>query len=88
MAIVLITTAPSRDLYEQITAEIGTETPRGCIVHTASDVDGGVRIVEVWESQADLDDFFQGKLGPAFAKFGVEPQAPPERMETFNLLRS
>jgi quinol monooxygenase YgiN len=86
MAFVLITTAPSRDEYEQLTAEVGTDAPPGCIVHTASEVDGGVRIVDVWESKQAIDSFFETKLGPAFAKLGVEAERP-EITETFNVER-
>jgi len=84
MAVVLITHAPSREAYEQIDREVGSTLPRGCIVHTASEVDGGVRVVDIWESRQHIEDFFQSELGPAFAKFGVEaPQ--PELTETFNI---
>jgi quinol monooxygenase YgiN len=86
MAVVLITTAPSRELYEQVVAVVGEETPPGCIVHTASEVDGGVRVVDVWESQQHIDDYFQAKLGPAFAQVGMEAQ-PPELTETFRVER-
>jgi hypothetical protein len=86
MAFVLIATAPSRDAYEQVTAEVGTDAPPGCMVHTASEVDGGVRIVDVWESKEAIDSFFEAKLGPVFAKFGVEAQRP-EITETFNVER-
>ena len=86
MAVVLITTAPSRELYEQVVTVVGEETPPGCIVHTASEFDGGVRVVDVWESQQHIDDYFQAKLGPAFAHVGMEAQ-PPELTETFRVER-
>jgi quinol monooxygenase YgiN len=86
MAFVLITTAPSRDVYEQVVAEVGTGAPPGCIVHTASVVDGGVRVVDVWESLQAIDDYFQSTLGPAFAKLGVDAERP-EIIETFNIER-
>jgi hypothetical protein len=86
MAIVLITTAPSREAYEQLTDEVGHGAPPGCIVHTASEVDGSVRIVDVWESREAIDEFFQSRLGPAFAKFGIDAD-PPELVETFNFER-
>jgi quinol monooxygenase YgiN len=86
MAVVLITFAPSREAYEQLSEEAGAENPRGCIVHTASEVDGRVRIVDVWESMEAIDEFFQNKLGPAFAKFGIEAERP-ELTETFNITR-
>jgi hypothetical protein len=86
MAVVLVAHAPSREAYEAVNDEVGRAAPPGCIVHTASEVDGGVRVVDVWESQQHIDDFFQNQLGPAFAKLGVEaPQ--PELTETFSIER-
>ena len=86
MAVVLITTAPSRETYEELVAVVGEEAPPGCIVHTASEVDGGVRVVDVWESRQHIDEFFQTKLGPAFAQVGVEADAP-ELTEAFRIER-
>jgi hypothetical protein len=82
MAVVLIAWAPSREAYEAVDDEVGTTAPPGCIVHTASEVDGKVRVVDVWESRQHIDEFFQSKLGPAVAKLGVEMD-PPEMTETF-----
>lgn len=84
MAVVLITYAPTREAFEQIEREVGSTPPPGCIVHTASELEGRVRIVDVWESKQHIDDFFHTKLGPAFAKFGVEPEQP-ELTETFRI---
>lgn len=87
MAIVLITSAPSREAYEQVVAIVGEGPQPGCIVHTASEVDGGVRVVDVWESQQHIEDFFQTKLGPAFAQVGAEA-GQPELSETFRIERA
>lgn len=84
MAVVLISYAPSREAYDAVGAEAGGATPPGCIVHTASEVDGRVRVVDVWESQQHIDDFFQSTLGPAFARLGIEPEQP-EMTETFDI---
>ena len=86
MAVVLITWAPSREAYEALTDDVGGTAPPGCIVHTASEVDGRVRVVDVWESHEAIDDFFQKELGPAFAKHGIEAEQP-ELTETFNIER-
>jgi quinol monooxygenase YgiN len=86
MAVVLITYAPSREAYEALSADTGTEAPPGCIVHTASEVGDRVRIVDVWESHQHIDDFFQTTLGPAFTKHGIEAEQP-ELTETFNIER-
>lgn len=62
MAVVLIASAPSRETYEAVDDAVGRTAPPGCIVHTASEVDGKVRVVEVWESQQQIDEFFQSTL--------------------------
>lgn len=86
MAVVLIAYAPSREAYEQVESEVGSGAPSGCMIHTASEVDGRVRIVDVWESRQHIDDFFNNTLGPAFAKLGLEGEQP-ELTETFNVER-
>lgn len=55
-------------------------------MHTASEVDGIVNIVDVWESREHIEDFFQTKLGPAFAQVGIEGQ-PPELTDTMRIER-
>ena len=83
MAVVSIAWAPSRSAYEAIHEQVGATAP-GLIVHTASAVDGKVRIVEVWESRQHIDEFVQSKLVPALQKLGVEVDDPPELTETFS----
>lgn len=55
-------------------------------MHTATEVDGGVRVVDVWETRQHIEDFFEQKLGPAFAQVGIDP-GPPELFETFRIER-
>ena len=91
MPLVLISHAPSRELYERVAAEAHVESdpPQGCIVHTASELaDGTVRIVDVWESQAHVDEFERTRLAAAFAAVGVPSGPPqPEITEAFHILR-
>ena len=86
MAIVLIATAPSRELYDQVNSKIGTEIAPGLIVHTASEVDGAVRIVDIWESADHAMAFAADRLGPAIAAVGAEMN-PPEILDVFDLQR-
>jgi quinol monooxygenase YgiN len=91
MPIVMVSHAPSRDLYERVAAEahINTERPDGLIVHTASETaDGTVRIVDLWESQAHVDEFERTHLIPAFEAVGALA-GPPQReiTEPFNIIR-
>ena len=86
MAVVLIASAPSREAYQALHDAVGSTPAAGLIMHTASEVDAKVRVVEAWESQQHIDEFFQNRLGPALKKLGVEMD-PPEMTETFSIER-
>ena len=89
MAIVLTSSVPTRDLYEKVNAKVGPEHPAGLIVHTASDINGEVRITDVWESAEAATSFAQNRLGPAVtAVTGQAPDGPPDMVETFNVRRA
>lgn len=53
----------------------------GGLFHVAGQHDGGVRIVDVWESQGAFDTFLRERLGAALARQGV---APP-RVQTWQV---
>jgi hypothetical protein len=59
----------TRELVDEVTAELQIELdrPRGLIVHTAAETAEGVRIVDVWETEADFHRFEDGRLRPALA---------------------
>ena len=47
--------------------------PAGQILHIEGPMEGGgLRVVDVWESQEALDGFFRDRLMPSFQKVGVE----------------
>ena len=53
----------------------GTLAPGG-IVHVAGPVEGGWRVVEVWETRQAFDKFYAEKLQPALQEAGVPPVEP------------
>ena len=57
------------EMIEAVTNEMDVHAvpPSGLIVHTVVEVDGQLRIIDVWESQEDFDKFSESRLGPAFA---------------------
>ncbi|MDQ2664177.1 MAG: hypothetical protein M3Y18_09130 [Candidatus Eremiobacteraeota bacterium] len=57
-----------KDMYTKLSDLIGDESPKGLIVHLAFEIPGGMRIVDVWESEADYDQFAETRLRPAFEK--------------------
>ena len=42
--------------------------PKGLIAHYAAPTDNGMLIVDVWDSQAEFEDFAASMLGPAMEK--------------------
>jgi hypothetical protein len=55
-----------------IIREMGlTSPPTGQVLHIEGPMDGGMRIVDVWESQEAFDTFVRSTLAPAFQKVGL-----------------
>ncbi len=52
-------------VYDQIRAKLGEEPPKGLIAHLAIKREGGLRYVDVWETQADWDRFREERVEPA-----------------------
>ena len=72
-------------VYQRITDGLGDEPPKGLIVHVAMErPEGGLRYVDVWESEEDWDRFAEERLHPVVhpllgARFGDDVPPEPER---------
>ena len=76
--------------YEKVNEKLGDTPPPGLIVHTISELGGDRwKVVDVWESKEQYDDFVQNKLAPAVVEVDPDaPQAPdPEIFEVRDLLK-
>jgi hypothetical protein len=52
-------------LYDRIVEGLGDQPPEGMIVHIAVErPEGGLRYLDVWESEADCDRFGEQRLHP------------------------
>jgi hypothetical protein len=52
-------------VYQGIREQLGDEPPKGLIAHLAVEQpQGGLRYIEVWESEADWDRFADERLHP------------------------
>ena len=72
------------EIYRGLMAEVGSEPPPGLVVHLAVELPaGGLRYIDVWESQAAHERFVEERLHPAVhrmlaAVFGDDlPPEPP-----------
>jgi len=62
----------SREQYDKLHEELGSDNPEGLIVHAAGESGSGVRIIDVWESKQQFEVFQSERLGPAMRKVGIE----------------
>jgi hypothetical protein len=69
--------ASSWEQYEQVTASLVDPPPSGLLVHVAGPTDEGVRIIDVWESEADWERFRAERLAPAIAALGGPARPEP-----------
>jgi heme-degrading monooxygenase HmoA len=77
--------------YEKVNEKLGDAAPDGLIVHTVTHLGGDRwKLVDVWESAEDFQNFVQNKLIPAIAEVDPDaPQAPdPEVLEVRDLLKA
>jgi hypothetical protein len=86
MAILAIFTGNgfTKQMYEQLRKEVDWEhnRPTGIIFHAASfDNSGNLHVVDIWESEQDLNNYFNDKLKPVMEKIN----APPPKGEIFTL---
>ncbi len=71
--------------YARIVEGLGDDPPKGLIVHLAVErAEGGLRYIDVWESEEDSDRFVEERLHPVVHRlladiFGDEPPPEPER---------
>jgi len=89
MAIVLVFEAAgvTQTQYDQACKEVSPDNkpPEGMLYHVAAPTANGWRVVEVWESQAAVDKFFQEKLGKALQKANINVK--PEVAQVHNIMK-
>jgi hypothetical protein len=75
------------DTYDAINKDLGMPDtpPDGLLSHTAGRAEGGMEIVDVWESQEKFEAFMQNQLMPAMQKAGYEVPSDPQPPEQYEL---
>jgi hypothetical protein len=77
MRYVHITRSPGQGLtdYRAVVDDMGGESPEGLLISLVGEAEGGLHIVDVWESKAQADRFAAERLFPAFQRTGRGPAA-------------
>ena len=71
------------DIYQRIIRGLGDSPPEGLILHMAMErPEGGLRYIDVWESETDWDRFAEERLHPVVLPIlgellGTQPPEPP-----------
>ena len=53
----------------------GTHPDPDCLFHWVADTDDGFRVIDVWKSRGQFDEFVQSQVAPVGAQLGMpEPQ--------------
>jgi hypothetical protein len=70
----------SAEDYDKVNEAVDSEgSPDGLIVHTAADLGGKMKVVDIWESAEQFGAFVEGRLGPKVGEvLGGDAPAPPE----------
>jgi hypothetical protein len=92
MAIVIVNDIKggSQEFYDQVNPKVmpGGNLPDGCQIHIAGPVDNGWRVITVWESEDQFEQFRNEKLIPAIREAGGEDRVAPsiETSPVYNLV--
>jgi hypothetical protein len=70
----------NQDFYEQVSGKVMSEgrLPEGCQVHIAGPTDTGWRVITVWDSEEQFDQFRNEKLIPTLREVGGEDRIAPK----------
>ena len=70
----------SREHYDRVNEQI-TKDPEGLILHASAETDGGVLIVDVWDSKEANERFERETLLPALERTGFAATKAPQHQE-------
>jgi heme-degrading monooxygenase HmoA len=79
----------SEDQYDRVMAGLSlpdNQMPEGGLFHLAGPVQGGWRVIDVWESREAFDAFFREQLEAQLASTGLRI-GPPQEFEVHNLVQ-
>ena len=82
MAVVVVNeiAGGDQDFYDRINPQVMPEgkLPDGCRAHIAGPIEGGWRVITVWESDDQFQQFRNDKLIPAIREAGGEDRIAPK----------
>ncbi len=70
----------NKSIYDRLIQEMKTDEnpPKGSLIHIATFDAKGIRVCDVWESEADFKNFQEKRLTPALKKIGFNERPTVE----------
>jgi hypothetical protein len=70
----------NQEFYDQVTPKVmeGSSLPEGCQLHIAGPVENGWRVITVWDSDEQFQQFRDETLIPAIREVGGEENIAPQ----------
>jgi hypothetical protein len=80
MAVVVVGQVPDQGTYDEVSSRVidNEQLPEGCLVHIAGPSSGGFRVITVWESEEQYQQFRAEKLLPAIQEVSGGNVAGPD----------
>src|SRR6476619_6784292 len=81
--------AVTLDDYDAICSALNfpADWPDGLVAHSSTEVDGVLRVMDIWESREQFDAFAQAHLGPSMGEAlgdrAEQPQISERELHTF-----
>ena len=94
MAVVIVNEIDggSQEMYDAVNPKVmpGGSLPDGCQLHIAGPIDGGWRVITVWDSEEQFNEFRDTTLIPALQEAGEGSRVSPSisAQPVHNLLTS
>jgi hypothetical protein len=81
MAVVIVNEIEggNQDFYDQVNPKVmpGGKLPDGCQLHIAGPIENGWRVITVWDSEGQFEQFRNEKLIPAMREVGAGDRIAP-----------
>jgi hypothetical protein len=81
MAVVIVNEIDggSQEMYDAVNPKVmpGGDLPEGCQLHIAGPIDGGWRVITVWDSEEQFNEFRDTTLIPALQEAGEGARVAP-----------
>ncbi len=71
--------------YEAVTERTGTDKPNGVHAHIVGKTDTGFTVIEVWDSEDDVNRYMEQGLGDAIQEVMAEADLPEPGMTQFEV---